>query len=669
MNSILGEAGTSGKGDGQMQDTAERRAAAIEREHRTVCAGYGRLLSLVAAADEQQDGLLLGYGGTAALLSAQLRLARPVATNMVNEARGLRRCPNTRTALEEGRITPRHLAQILTGVKAVAHLPHGPAQAEEILLTLALHQDAAAVKTAVAGIKQALDPIGTEKEHQSKRARSACYLSPMLDGMWDLAGTLDPESGAMLATALDALATGYLHAAEATARIHTPCSAAEAPTDISTPCSTTEKSANVSTSRSTTEKPADVSTHCSTSKEPTGTSTLHSTAEEPATNPTPHSTTKKPANVSTSYSTNEKPADVSTHCSTSKEPTNASTFHSTAEEPANVSTPCSTDEKPTNTSTHRPITVEPTDNSNPHSTAKEPTDISTPYSIDEEPADISALRPTNAQQSPIRTSIATATATAATTTAATAATAATATSLPHQPPPPTIPTPSPSNSEHLTGPQRRALALTDLAARALTAGEVGIHGGVRPHLSVLIPENVLHPHRPHHPPQPTQSPHQPAPTHPQNLATATTAYGHALPPSTALRLACDCALTPIRIDDEGLPLNVGRTQRLATTAQRKALAVRDKGCTHPGCRIGPQWCDAHHLISWLDGGLTNLDNLVLLCRRHHSDIHYQQRLATLTTQSPASISTLASAPATTLTPRLISPTPEQRSQHARHQPA
>ena len=182
-------------------------------------------------------------------------------------------------------------------------------------------------------------------------------------------------------------------------------------------------------------------------------------------------------------------------------------------------------------------------------------------------------------------------------------------------------------SNRLTGPQRRALALTDLAARALTAGEVGVHGGTRPHLSVLIPEQTLTAaSTPVNGLVPVAAGAPDSPT-----AVARTAYGQTLPPSSARRLACDAQLTPIRIDGEGLPLNVGRTKRLATTAQRKALAVRDGGCTHPGCRIGPQWCDAHHIISWLDGGATDLDNLVLLCRRHHTDIHYEQQVAALTT--------------------------------------
>jgi hypothetical protein len=70
------------------------------------------------------------------------------------------------------------------------------------------------------------------------------------------------------------------------------------------------------------------------------------------------------------------------------------------------------------------------------------------------------------------------------------------------------------------------------------------------------------------------------------------------------------------------PLDVGRASRVATPAQRRALAARDGGCLFPGCDTPPIWCEPHHwLIHWLDGGETNLDNLALLCRRHHRFVH------------------------------------------------
>ena len=69
------------------------------------------------------------------------------------------------------------------------------------------------------------------------------------------------------------------------------------------------------------------------------------------------------------------------------------------------------------------------------------------------------------------------------------------------------------------------------------------------------------------------------------------------------------------------PLEVGRTSRVVTAAQRVALAVRDGGCVFPDCDRPLAWCDAHHLWHWADGGPTDLDNLALLCRAHHRAVH------------------------------------------------
>jgi HNH endonuclease len=69
------------------------------------------------------------------------------------------------------------------------------------------------------------------------------------------------------------------------------------------------------------------------------------------------------------------------------------------------------------------------------------------------------------------------------------------------------------------------------------------------------------------------------------------------------------------------PLEVGRTSRVVTPAQRSALAVRDGGCSFPDCDRPLAWCEAHHVWHWADGGPTDLENLVLLCRAHHRAVH------------------------------------------------
>lgn len=95
----------------------------------------------------------------------------------------------------------------------------------------------------------------------------------------------------------------------------------------------------------------------------------------------------------------------------------------------------------------------------------------------------------------------------------------------------------------------------------------------------------------------------------------------AIEAEAALRLACDARVVPIVLASTGEPLFVGRENRFANRAQRRALAQRDGGCAFPGCDVPPQWCIAHHIVFWGHGGCTDLPNLVLLCGHHHTVIH------------------------------------------------
>ncbi|HSS61065.1 MAG TPA: DUF222 domain-containing protein, partial [Candidatus Limnocylindrales bacterium] len=96
-----------------------------------------------------------------------------------------------------------------------------------------------------------------------------------------------------------------------------------------------------------------------------------------------------------------------------------------------------------------------------------------------------------------------------------------------------------------------------------------------------------------------------------------------LPISSAAvqRLACDCSVTRVLLSQESLVIDVGRASRVVGPALRKALVIRHRHCRWPGCERPASWCDAHHLVHWIDDGLTDLDNLVLLCRRHHRMVH------------------------------------------------
>ncbi len=203
-----------------------------------------------------------------------------------------------------------------------------------------------------------------------------------------------------------------------------------------------------------------------------------------------------------------------------------------------------------------------------------------------------------------------------------------------------------SAEDERNGSQRRADALFELARRALESGRLPQTGGVRPQLTVTVELASLL-------------------TAEAGMPGGDGGWAGPLPAEACRRLACDAALTRVLVtrdpkhhpghhchagsgDSDGhggpgglaarlqtavallpavlggaptQPLEVGRTTRVVTAAQRAALAVRDGGCAFPGCDRPPPWCDAHHLRHWLHGGPTNLANLALLCRAHHRAVH------------------------------------------------
>lgn len=86
------------------------------------------------------------------------------------------------------------------------------------------------------------------------------------------------------------------------------------------------------------------------------------------------------------------------------------------------------------------------------------------------------------------------------------------------------------------------------------------------------------------------------------------------------RLACDADIVPVVLGGASEVLDVGREARLVTPEIRRALTLRDGGCTFPGCNAPAGGCEAHHIIPWWAGGATCLANLVLLCPHHHGTI-------------------------------------------------
>ena len=93
-----------------------------------------------------------------------------------------------------------------------------------------------------------------------------------------------------------------------------------------------------------------------------------------------------------------------------------------------------------------------------------------------------------------------------------------------------------------------------------------------------------------------------------------------LPIESVKRLCCDNETVVIVEGENGEPLNIGRKTRTVSTAIRRALWARDRGCAFPGC-THTRFLDAHHIQHWSAGGETSLYNLLLLCTRHHRLVH------------------------------------------------
>ena len=90
----------------------------------------------------------------------------------------------------------------------------------------------------------------------------------------------------------------------------------------------------------------------------------------------------------------------------------------------------------------------------------------------------------------------------------------------------------------------------------------------------------------------------------------------------ARRLACTAQIIPVVLGGKSEVLNLGRSRRLFSSAQRKAMAIRDRRCRAENCEIPAAWCEAHHAERpWASGGRTDLKDGVLLCPFHHHKAH------------------------------------------------
>lgn len=86
------------------------------------------------------------------------------------------------------------------------------------------------------------------------------------------------------------------------------------------------------------------------------------------------------------------------------------------------------------------------------------------------------------------------------------------------------------------------------------------------------------------------------------------------------RLACDARLAVVAHDEDGNVVSASGTTRRIPARLRRMLHARDRGCRFPSC-TAERGLEAHHIVHWNDGGPTELPNLVLLCRYHHTFVH------------------------------------------------
>ena len=97
--------------------------------------------------------------------------------------------------------------------------------------------------------------------------------------------------------------------------------------------------------------------------------------------------------------------------------------------------------------------------------------------------------------------------------------------------------------------------------------------------------------------------------------------GGSLSAGEVRRLACTASLIPAVLDGKSVPVDLGRSSRLFTEAQRVALGLVHKTCAADGCDRPFAWCELHHLSEWALGGPADLANAVPLCHFHHQRIH------------------------------------------------
>jgi hypothetical protein len=156
--------------------------------------------------------------------------------------------------------------------------------------------------------------------------------------------------------------------------------------------------------------------------------------------------------------------------------------------------------------------------------------------------------------------------------------------------------------------QQLADALVQLADLALASGTLPICRTAKPHVVVTINLDDL---------TDTATP---------TPGAAATGFGQTWSASQARWAACDAQIRRLLLDPDGQPLDVGREKRVVPPHLRRAVEHRDSHCVFAGCGAPTWWCDVHHLLEWILGGETSLENSALLCERHHTKAHHGFRV-------------------------------------------
>jgi Domain of unknown function (DUF222)/HNH endonuclease len=163
----------------------------------------------------------------------------------------------------------------------------------------------------------------------------------------------------------------------------------------------------------------------------------------------------------------------------------------------------------------------------------------------------------------------------------------------------------PQAGDGKTTEQRNAEALHTMARFLLDAGEHGEHTKVRPHLNVSVGYDTLL-----------------AAAGEAGVDPATfTETGRPVPRVVLDRLACDSEISRVIFGPDGIVLDAGRTARIVSNDQRRAVITRDRECQRPGCHAPPRYCEVHHRIWWDRGGGTSVEDSVLLCWHDHDWVH------------------------------------------------